>query len=502
MKPNTLVGQFALACMAVSAISYPSQAAHWPGFRGLAAQGVSMDAKPPIHFNASSNLLWKADVSPGLSSPVIWDNHIFLTAAADKELITLCLDRQTGKPRWEQRVPASKWEPVHSANSRATPTPVTDGKRVFSYFGSIGLLAYDFNGKEVWRKPLPTPKTFQNQGTGTSPILADGKLIVFLQVGNDSHLLAVDPADGHDVWKAAMPVHNNTYSTPVTWQEDGKAFVGLTCAARFTAFSAADGKEVWWVNDIAPQACSTPLVQGDRLILATAGMLGESANITPPPSFDVAVKQFGAEGGESIPYKTIPKDLLYTDRRASGGQGNMTLRQALRFFGGVKEGDDIPRQKWEEIRERLTGFATSKANQTVVLCVHTGGKEEVTASRLVWKESRGVPEVPSPLLLQDRLYFVRSGGLLVCRDFQTGKLIYEGRLNSPGGYYASPVAGGEHIYFASDSGTLTVIKGGKDLEVVARNELGEPIIASPAIVNSTLYVRSAGHLWAFGNAAQ
>lgn len=498
MKLLPCLGRFGGALLATATFLVPLQAANWPGFRGLAANGVATDAHPPLHFGASSNLLWKADLPPGLSSPVIWNHHIFLTGTVGKELITLCLDRETGKQRWEQRVPVPKTEPVHAVNSRATPTPVTDGKSVFAYFGSLGLLAYDLEGKERWRKPLPIPKTFQNQGTGTSPILADGKLIVFVQLGNESHLLAVDPADGHDLWKAPMPVHNNTYSTPVTWQEDGKAFVGLTCAARFTAFSVSDGKESWWVNDIARQACSTPIVAGDRLIIATAGMLGESANITAPPSFNDAIKQFGVAGEESIAYASIPKDILYTDRQASGGQGNMTLRQALRFFGGVKDGDRIDRQKWEEIRERLTSFGTGKGNQTVVLSVRTGGKEDVSASKVLWKEFKSVPEVPSPILLQGRVYFVRSGGLLACRDLESGKLAYEGRLNAPGGYYASPVAAHGHLYLASDKGTVTVVKAGDALEVLARNELGEPVFASPAIVDDTLYVRSSAHLWAFG----
>lgn len=133
-------------------------------------------------------------------------------------------------------------------------------------------------------------------------------------------------------WKAAMPVHNNTYSTPVAWQEDGKTFVGLTCAARFTAFSASDGKEAWWVNDIARQACSTPIVAGDRLVIATAGMLGEAANITPPPSFNDAIKQFGVAGEDSLAYASIPKDILYTDRHnIPVAEGNMTRERPCAF---------------------------------------------------------------------------------------------------------------------------------------------------------------------------
>ncbi len=142
-------------------------------------------------------------------------------------------------------------------------------------------------------------------------------------------------------------------------------------------------------------------------------------------------------------------------------------------------------------------MAPARLNQSVALCVRAGGNQEVTGSQILWRETKGVPEVPSPLAWQGRLYLIRSGGLLVCRELDTGKLIYENRIDSPGGYFASPVVAGGRIYLSSDSGTVTVVKAGDAFEVLARNELGEPVIASPAITEGTLYVRSASKLWAF-----
>jgi outer membrane protein assembly factor BamB len=97
-----------------------------------------------------------------------------------------------------------------------------------------------------------------------------------------------------------------------------------------------------------------------------------------------------------------------------------------------------------------------------------------------------------------RLFLIRNGGILVCRDLQSGKQIYEERIDSPGGYFASPILVDGRIYIASDRGTVTVIKAGDSLEVLARNELGDPIVASPAISDNALYIRSSGQLWAFG----
>jgi outer membrane protein assembly factor BamB len=479
-------------------VAATAQAANWPGFRGPVADGTSEGEKAPTHFGQSSNLIWKTQVLRGHSSPVIWKGQLFLTGADGNKLSTTCFDCVSGKKLWEQSVEVERLEPVHEVNSHATSTPVTDGKRLYVYFGSFGLLAYDLTGKELWRKPLPIPKTFFDQGTGTSPILADDKLVVFVQIGNDSHLLAVDPADGHELWKAPMPEYNNSYSTPVWWKENGSGLVGMACAARFTAFDLADGKEAWWVDGLGRQACSTPVAVRDGLVITVAGVQGDISNMTPPPSFAEAVKKFGHDGAQEIAFEDIPDNLLFTDRHTSGGQGDMSLRKAFGMFGGVKKGDKVSREQWDEICGRLTGFRTGAFNKTVVMSVRTGGRQDVTKSQVLWQETKGVPEIPSPLVWQNRLYLIRSGGILVCRDLENGKLIYEERIDSPGGYFASPILVDGRIYLASDRGTVTVVKTGDAFEVLAHNELGEPIIASPAISDDVLYIRSAGQLWAFG----
>jgi len=474
------------------------QAANWPGFRGPTSSGVGENEKPPIHFGPTSNLLWKTDVPKGHSSPIIWKDSIFATGADSNKLITFCLDRREGKKRWEEAVTVEKLERVHSANSVATPTPVTDGQAVYAYFGSFGLLAYDFQGKELWRKPLPMPKTFMNQGTGTSPILAEDKLLLFVQIGSDSHLLALNPKDGQEMWRAPMPDYNNSYATPIYWKENDHGCAGLMCASRFTAFRLADGKEAWWVDGLCFQACSTPVVAGDRLIISAAGVQGERANMILPPPFDEAVKKYDPDGDGLISYDEIPADVLYTDRQAANGQGNMSLRRALTLFADMKKDEKLNPARWEELRKALREFSEHEMNQTVVISVRTGGSQDVTPSHVTWKETKAVPEVPSPLAYQGRVYLIRSGGILACRDLETGKLIYEKPTDSRGGYFASPVAAEGRIYIASDRGTVTVIKAGDACEVLARNDLNDRIMASPALAENTLYVRSAKQLWAFG----
>jgi outer membrane protein assembly factor BamB len=473
-------------------------AANWPAFRGSNENGVAESEKVPTHFNESSNLLWKVDVLPGLSSPVVWDDRVFITCEEGNSLKTVCFDAASGRQLWDKSLKVEKLEPVHKANSHATSTPVTDGKSLFVYFGSFGLVAYDLNGKELWRKALPVPKTFFDQGTGTSPILAKGQVLVFIQLGNESHLLALSAADGKEVWKTPMPDYNLSYSTPMTWKEGDRSCVGLACAMRFTAFGLADGKAAWWVEGLGYQACSTPVVVRDRLVLAVAGVQGEVSNITPPPTFEEMVKKYDKDGDGLVAFEELPEDLLYTDRQTSDGRGNMPLRQALAMFGGVKKSDKLDSAKWDSIRGRLVGFRTGPMNSTTVLAVRTGGKDNVTDKQVLWKESRGVPEVPSPLAWQNRVFLIRSGGLLVCRELDTGKLIFEERIDAPGGYFASPILADGRLYLASDRGTVSVVKAGDKFEVLAHNELHDPVFASPAVSANRLYFRSSKRLWAFG----
>ncbi len=471
-------------------------AGNWPGFRGPDASGVAATEKVPTHFGQTSNLLWRARVPAGLSSPVIWQGRVFLTAAEGPVLSTICLECSTGKQLWEQKITAEKLEQIQPSNSHASSTPVTDGKRLYVYFGSFGLLAYDLAGKELWRKTLPMPKT--QWGTGTSPVLAGGQLVIFLSLGNKSCLLIVDPANGEEIGKASMPEYNESYSTPISWKENGKCLVGMACAGRFTAFDLAHREEAWWVSGVAHQACSTPVAAGDRLIIAAAGVFGEPSNMTPPPSFEEALKKYGHGDEKTIAYESLPDDLLFVDRQTSNGAGNMTLKRALTKYFKLKEGDQVSRQHWEQIRNGLTGFRAAAFNRTTLMSVRTGGSGNATESQVVWKESKGVPEVPSPLLWGDRIYLIRNGGILACRNLETGSLVYDERLDSPGGYFASPVLADGRLYLVSDRGTVTVVKAGDAFEVLARNELGEPIIASPAISDNALYIRSSGHLWAFG----
>jgi outer membrane protein assembly factor BamB len=475
----------------------------WPQFHGPGGTGLAGGSQaPPVEFGPEAGLLWKTPLPVGHSSPAIWGERIFVTGfhPAQERLETLCLDRASGRILWRRPVPTASVEPVHQVNNPAAPTPVTDGKAVYVYFGSHGLVAYDFEGRERWSRPLPMVKTRNNQGSGTSPILAGDLLVLDVHLEKDSYLWAVRPESGETAWKAPKPEWNGGWSTPVFWSEGAETLVGVLNPRRFTAHSLRDGSERWWIDDLPFQTCSTPVAGDGVLYLSASGTQGEVDNVTPPPAFDEMIARYDQNNNGRIETGEIPEELLVTDRRAGRGAGNMTLRRLLGLFAGSgPTPTSYDHTQWDVIVKNMAEYAQGPAMRSAVLAVRVGGRGDVTKTHVAWAESRGVPEVPSPLLVKDRLYIVKNGGIVISRDAATGKTVFQGRLGAPGGYYASPVAAGGRIYAASDAGTVVVFEARDTLEVVARNELEEPILATPAIVDGTIYVRTLSHLYAFGS---
>jgi outer membrane protein assembly factor BamB len=132
------------------------------------------------------------------------------------------------------------------------------------------------------------------------------------------------------------------------------------------------------------------------------------------------------------------------------------------------------------------------------MAVRPGGKEAVNETHVAWSEHKGTPGVPSPLYYNGRLFTVQNGGIVYSRAAKTGELVYSGRTGAMGYYYSSPVAADNKIYMASEEGVVVVLDGGEELKVLARNKLDGQILATPAIVDGKIYVRTESHLYAFG----
>ncbi len=482
---------FALVAMSVSVVCGQSR---WPQFRGPSGTGVADDGKLPIHFGPKKNVFWKLDLPPGHSSPCVWDDRVFLTGFSDGKLETLCIDRQAGRVLWRRTAPAEEIEKVHQISNPAAPTPATDGQAIYVYFGSFGLLCYDFGGNELWKHPLPVPKLYF--GTGTSPILAGQLALLNVDQQGDSYLLALNRRTGETVWKKERPLFGRGWSTPLHVRHNESDQVVVLGSSRLVAYDLKHGTEQWWVNGLPPFTISTPVVGDGTLFLAATDEFGEPDNVVQPPAFDVLAKQHDKNKDGKISKNEVPPELTVVDRRATSGAGDTKLRGW--YFANVDRDKDgaLSRQEWDKFVAEMAKWPDEF--KVAVLAVRLGGEGDVTDTHVAWQARKGIPEVPSPLYYNHRIYTIKNGGIVFCRNAKTGKEIYKGRVGATGGYYSSPIAGDGKVYTASDRGVVTVLKAGDRLEVLARNDLDEPIMATPAIADGKLYVRTQRHLYAFG----
>ncbi|MBI2947614.1 MAG: PQQ-binding-like beta-propeller repeat protein [Verrucomicrobia bacterium] len=409
---------------------------------------------------------------PGRSSPCIWGDRIFLTGFKSGKLVTLCLGRADGKILWTREVEPGPIEQGSRLGNPAAPTPATDGKKVYVYFGPFGLICYDFDGQERWRKPMPTPVT--QHGAGTSPVLADGRLFLACDQDVGSFLLAVNTENGETIWKRDRPAYRRGFSTPLLWPHEKPELILIASTLRLAAYGVDNGTELWSIRGLPNEMVASP-VAGEGLIFA--GGWTHGSGVSKLPTFALLLEQGdqnhdGQLTRDETPLGPAKQHFLYIDADKNGS---------------------ITRDEWNSIASIF------ERSENALLAVRPDGCGDVTATHVVWKQKRGLPYVPSPLLYEGRIYLVKNGGLASCFDARTGEVHYqEERLGALGDYYASPVAADGKICVASQPGVVVICRAGGDLEVLARNNLGEPILATPAIAENKLYVRTEAHLYAFG----
>ena len=483
-------------CLVLSAAAGATLAAdpaQWPQYRG--PQGAGIATTPaPLEFGPKRNMLWATDIPHGHSSPSLWGNNIFLSSfdKTSNKLEVLDIDRITGKVRWRQAIPAKEIEKVHAVSSPATATPITDGERIYTYFGSAGLFCHDMNGKLVWSLPMAVAKaTF---GSGTSPVLAGEALILARDDEGDRKLSAVDRKTGKLLWSVPLAggVRGNFsgHATPMLWKDQ----IILHRAGEVAAYSLTDGARKWWVT-VASQGTGTPAISGDMLYV---GAWGSDDDLRDPiPNWQTLVQKYDANEDSFISEAEFPADLAAL-RRAGGEKVPGAVVTLKQYFGMIDPDKDgkLKQSEWETI---LKFIETKPPAPHGLLAIKLGGENDVTKTNVSWAEARAVPEVPMPLVFRDRVYTVTNGGIITVLDAASGKLIYRGRLGATGLYYASPVAAGDHVYFASGDGVITAIRSGDKLEVIARNDLTEPVFATPSIVEGAMYVRTTSRLYAFAD---
>src|SRR6185312_502298 len=377
---RTMIAAGLLTTLAILATSSgAASGTNWPQWRGPSGQGVSTEKNLPSDWTPTKNIKWKTAIpGRGHSSPIVWDNKIFLTTAVEGEVVpgatavkhidegkeylhpdsvgadhkhlfkVICINRDTGKVMWEQTAFAgTPYDNRHRKASFASSTPVTDGKLVYAFFGTEGLYAYDFNGKLAWKTQVGKLGTF-GMGVGTSPIIASDFLIIQgdEESGASSFMVAIDKRTGKEAWRTARKVQAS-WATPLLVTNGKHSEIITAGNEAVIAYDPATGKELWRHKGVESNAIPSP-VANSEMVFISAGF---------PAKVAMAIK--------------------------IGSSGDL--------------GDAV-----------------------------------------VWKYEKGTAYVPSPILLDNYLYLTTDRGIITCIDARTGEVKYEGgRVPIPATFTAS-----------------------------------------------------------------
>jgi outer membrane protein assembly factor BamB len=379
---------------------------------------------------------------------------------------------------WRRSAPVDQIETFKAPGGPAAATPVTDGRYVYVYFGSYGLLCYDFTGNLVWSLPLPKPIT--GWGAAASPILADDLLVLKCDQDVDSYLLAVDRRSGSTVWRTKRPRFRRSFGTPIVWRHPSAADrvdeLVVPGALELAAYDLRDGHERWSVRGLPADMCTTPVAGDGLLFVAAFGPGGSARDRTLLPPFPEALEKYDKDNNarltrDEVPAGPVTRDYGEVDANKDGWVGEAEWTRAADWFART---------------------------ENALLAIRPGGHGDVTDTHVLWKQTRSLPYVPSPLYYRGRIYLVKNGGLVACFDAKSGEIRFQGRLPASGTYHTSPTAGDGKIYVASRRGVVMVLEAADNLNVLARNDLQEEISATPALADNKIYVRTSTHLFAFG----
>jgi outer membrane protein assembly factor BamB len=420
----------------------------WPGFRGYMASGILDNANLPESFNLNKmeNIRWKVEIPGlGLSSPVIWDNKLFITTAisqADKEGFkpgiygditpvkdssvhewkVYCYDKNTGKILWDRTaykgIPKMK---RHPKSTHANTSVATDGKYVVAFFGSEGLFCYDINGNLVWQKSFGLLKSVffmvktAEWEFASSPIIYNGVLIIQCDVLENSFVAAYDVITGKELWKTQRDEYPG-WCTPNIYTNAGKTFVALNGYKLRAGYDFETGKEVWRMSGGGDIQIPTPITGNDMIY-------------------------FNSAHGRSSPIIAVRADAV----------GDITLKE-----------------------------------------------NETTNNYVKWSVPRGGSYMHTLLLYRNHLYNVNWNGAVVCLDPFTGKEIYNAKLGKTKSFIASPVASDGKIYIVDEEGTVYILKDGDSFNLLAEIPLNDICLTAPAITDNMIIFRTQKYLIAAG----
>jgi hypothetical protein len=401
--------------------------AHWPQWRGPTGQGHCSDTRVPLTWNERQNLLWKTPLpGHGNSTPIVWGDRVFLTAASadGAQRHVLCIRATDGKILWQQfAAKVAQPDKIHAWNTHATPSCTTDGKHVYAFFGTPGLFCYDLDGRLVWKHSFGTFTTEPGWGVGASPFLFED--LVIQNCDNDGvagaakgqvvadpapmALVALDKATGKERWRAERNMGRG-FSTPLLIPSpSGKEELVLNGPRGVWAYDPRTGKELWH--------CERP--RTDELYL-----FGEPM----PVSSSDAI--FGLSGRPG-PFQAIRK----------GGQGDVTGTHVLWEVSRKGSRDVASPILWEDLL-----YQADNSGRLSCFDIKTGA--------MIWKDKPRLGEriLASPVAVRGKLLFlVENGDTVVLQPGRTFQVVARNALRDGTEFRASPAIASGRLFLRSQS---------------------------------------------------
>jgi outer membrane protein assembly factor BamB len=429
MKPKPLHLAFGILALV------DASAANWPQWRGPSFNGSTEEQGLPTTWDKTDNVVWVAPL-PGFSgaTPIIWEDHVFVTSPdAERRLLLICLDRKTGQRRWEKILATGNREV--GRNNMASPSPVTDGKRVFALFATGNLAALDFKGNQLWARDLAADyRPFANMFIyGASPMLFRGKLYIQVLQRNpvpggyaharheksdrESFLLCLDPATGKNVFRQLRPSEaqgesQEAYSTPIPCESSASPEILVLGANYLTAHNPETGAEIW--------RCGGLNARGEK-----------AWRIVPSPVV-----------ADGIIIACAPK------------------------------------------RDPVFG-------------IRDGGRGLVTGTHIAWQFKEFPSDCSTPLYYRGKLFVLDSDRRILTRlDPQTGDKMAQVNLGVREPFRASPTGADGKIYCVAEDGTAVVLSAGDELRILSTIAMGEaPVRSSIAVAHGQLFLRTARNVY-------
>jgi len=379
----------------------------WPGFRGT---GDSRTAAKnlPLKWSADEGIAWKARLPGyGQSSPVVWNDRVFVTAIegdTKERLHLLCFELKTGKELWKKEFKGTQKVKISDYTSKGAPTPGVDAERVYALFESGDLIALDHDGKELWQRHLTTDygEFKNNHGLGSSPVLSADTVLTLVAHDGTSYLLAVDKKTGKNVWRTEH-TFGSCWTSPTV---SSKGTVVTSTAGTVAAFDLKDGKLVWELSGLKGNTVASPTLDGEIAVIGSSERDGNVA---------IKLAGKGQVKADQVAWKTEEATSSFASPLIHAGHVYYTNRAGTAYCTDLKSGKTVwtsrlPASCWASplgAGDRVYFFCTN--GETIVF--KTGAKEERLAENALPGKDRiyGIAAVEGAMVLRTGTTLYRVG---------------------------------------------------------------------------------------------